>query len=295
MSPSAQSYRLPYDLAKCADSLYEVNVVERAVLGGVTLEYEASGEGEPVVFIHGSFIADAFRPLLAEPSLRGHRLVAYHRRGYGGSSRLEGVVGVAEQATDCLALLRHLGIERTHVVGHSLGGVIALQLALDASEVVGTLAVLEPAMAVGESGPAYHQALANSSLRYREVGAATVVDETFKARWPAYRARLEDVLPGAFDQAVTDAPGMFESELPGLLAWVFGEDQARSITQPALTVIGGGSNALSPRFAETHRALCAWLPNAEAFILPGATHFLQIEKPRLMAEALASFFRSHPL
>jgi pimeloyl-ACP methyl ester carboxylesterase len=60
-------------------------------------------------------------------------------------------------------------------------------------------------------------------------------------------------------------------------------------------VLGGESEALWPRFAETHRALCKWLPHAEAFILPGATHFLQMEKPREMAEALAAFYESHSL
>lgn len=270
--------------------------MERAVIDGITLEYEVAGTGEPVVLIHGGFIADAFRPLLTEPSLAGgYHLIAYHRRGYVGSSRPTGVLSIAEQSADGRALLRHLGIGRAHVVGHSFGGVVALQLVLDAPELVGTLALLEPALAVGASGPGYRQSLANDSQRYREVGAAIVVDEALRARWPGYRAPLERVLPGAFDQAVADAPTSFESELPGLQDWSFGEEQARRITQPVLSVLGGESDALWPRFGETHRALCAWLPHAAAFILPGATHFLQMEQPRAMAEALAGFFARHPL
>src|SRR5262245_46646771 len=106
--------------------------MERAVVGGTTLEYESSGDGEPVVFVHGAFVADAFGPLVAEPSLRDkHRLITYRRRGYGSSHRPAGPFGVARQAADCRALLRHLGVERAHVVGHSLGGCVALQLALD--------------------------------------------------------------------------------------------------------------------------------------------------------------------
>ena len=274
----------------------EEGELERAVFDGITLEYEVVGAGEPVVLIHGSFIADAFRPLLAQPTLaRGHQFIAYHRRGYVDSSQAERVLSLAEQAADCRALLRHVGIERAHVVGHSFGGVVALQLALDTPEMVGTLALLEPALAVGSSGPGYRQSLANSIRRYREVGAALVVDETLRARWPGYRAPLEEMLPGAFDQAVADAPNVFKSELPGLLDWCFGEEQARCITQPVLSVLGGESDALSPRFGETHRALCAWLPRAEAFILPGATHFLQMEKPRDMAAALSAFYRRYPL
>ena len=63
--------------------------MERARTDEAELAYEVMGTGEPVVFIHGAFIADAFRPLLAEPSLAGrYRLILYHRRGYAGSGAL---------------------------------------------------------------------------------------------------------------------------------------------------------------------------------------------------------------
>jgi hypothetical protein len=72
--------------------------MERAALDSVELEYEVSGDGEPVVFIHGAFIADVFRPLLAEPGLAGrYRLILYHRRGYGSSSRTSGPVSVSHR------------------------------------------------------------------------------------------------------------------------------------------------------------------------------------------------------
>jgi pimeloyl-ACP methyl ester carboxylesterase len=269
---------------------------ERASVEGAELEYVVCGDGEPVLLIHGSIIGDAFAPLLSQPSLAGsYRLVNYHRRGYLGSTHSTAPVSIAQQVADARALMNLLGIQKAHVVGHSFGGVVALQLALDAPEVVQTLALLEPALAVGASGQAYRESLANAMRRYREVGAAVVVDEFLQARWPGYRASLEKVLPGAFDQAVADAPTTFESELPGLLDWGFDEAQARRITQPVLSVLGSESDALWPRFGETHRTLCAWLPHAEAFILSGATHFLQVENPRDMAEGLARFFKSHPI
>jgi pimeloyl-ACP methyl ester carboxylesterase len=269
--------------------------VDTAVIDGIVLEYQVVGDGEPVVFIHGSLIADAFAPLLTDRSLACYQLIAYRRRGYAGSSRPGKVLSIADQAADCHRLLRHLGIHKVHVVGHSFGGVVALQLALDAPEMVHTLALLEPALAVGGSGPAYRQSLASAREHYRDVGAAIVINEMMQARWPAYRRALEQLLPGAFDQAVTDAPSIFDWELPGLLDFDFDEEKARRITQPALSVLGSESEALWPRFGETHRALCAWLPNAEPFVLPGSHHFLQMEKPREMAIALAAFFDRHPL
>jgi len=270
--------------------------LDRARIDGVDLEYEVSGTGEPVVFIHGAFIADTFRPLLAEPSLACHyRLILYYRRGYADSSRAPEPVSVALQAADCRALLSHLGVERAHVVGHSYGGIVALQLALDTPSVVHSLALVEPGLMVGASAQKYRKSLARGVERYREAGAEVVVDEFLQARWPGYRATLDRVLPGAFDQAVADAGTWFEREASGQLDWRFGEAEARRISQPTLSVLGGESDALWSRFGETHRLLLAWLPHAEGFVLPGATHFMQIQDPRGMVEALAAFWARHPL
>lgn len=268
--------------------------MERARLDEAELEYEVSGSGEPVVFIHGAFIADTFRPLLTETSLAGrYRLILYHRSGYMNSRRAFGPVSVARQAAVCGALLRYLGVERAHVVGHSYGGAVALQLALDRPNMVRSLALLEPALMVGESAQGYREALVRSAEHYREVGAATVVDAFMEARWPGYRRVLDRVLPGALDQAVIDADTWFDCELPGLLDWHFGEADAQRISQPSLSVLGGESDALWSRFGETHRLLLAWLPHAGGFVLPGTTHFPQLEDPRGMAEALAAFWAHH--
>jgi pimeloyl-ACP methyl ester carboxylesterase len=270
--------------------------LDRANIEGITLEYEDSGGGEPVLCIHGAFIADTFVPLLSQRDLATrYRLITYNRRGYIGSSGGGDAVSVAEQAGDCRRLLSHLGVERAHVVGHSFGGAIALQLALDEPELVHTLTLLEAALAIGESAGLYRQALARSQQRYREAGAPATIDEFLQARWPGYREPLEHVLPGAFEQAVSNAATCFSADLPAVIESRFGEAEARRIGQPALVVLGEGSAELDPRFVETHRLLLEWLPNAEEFILPGATHFLQVENPLDMARALAAFYARHPL
>jgi pimeloyl-ACP methyl ester carboxylesterase len=262
---------------------------------GVELAYEVRGSGEPAVFIHGAFIADAFRPLLTQRCFAArYELILYHRRGYAGSGLCAGPISIAQQAEDCRALLRHIGVERAHVVGHSYGGAIALQLALDTPELVHSLAVLEPALMVGASAEGYRESLERNVQRYRARDAAVLVDDFLQARWPGYRAELERTLPGALDQAVADAGTTFESELPGLLDWRFGEAETRRISQPVLSVLGGESEALWSRFGETHRLLLAWLPRGEGFILPGATHLMNIADPAGIAEALVAFWTRYP-
>ena len=270
--------------------------MDRAVIDGITLEYEESGAGEPVLCIHGAFIADAFRPLLSERGLTDScRLICYHRRGYGGSSRSAENADLAELAEDCQRLLLHLGVRRVHVVGHSFGGVIALRLALDAPQLVHTLSLLEVGLLIGDSANPYRQALLRSRERCQVVGAEVAVDEFLRLRWPEYQQHLDNALPGAAEQAVRDAATFFEADLPAGLDFRFGPEEARRVTQPVLLVLGEASVSLDPRFRETYELLLSWLPNAEGFVLPNAAHLLQIQHPRALAEALAEFYGRHPL
>ena len=106
---------------------------------------------------------------------------------------------------------------------------------------------------------------------------------------PAYRGVLDRALPGAFDQAVADADTFFGSELPALRDWSFGPAEAGRISQPALVVLGGRSNEVNTTFAQRNELLLAWLPHAEPFVLPDATHLLQVQNPGGMARGLAAF------
>jgi pimeloyl-ACP methyl ester carboxylesterase len=271
--------------------------MNRAVLDGVELDYELRGTGEPVVLVHAGVCADWFKPLLNERALAGrYRLIRYHRVGYAGSSRVAGAVSIAAQAAHLRSLLRHLGIARAHIVGHSSSGNIALQLALDAPEMVQSLAILEPALMTVPSAQTSREFVAAAQQLYRAGDKAGAVDTFLRGTCgPAYRTLLDRVLPSAFDQAVADADTFFSQELPAVQQWSFSREDASRISQPVLAVVGAKSRDLSPIWRERQELLLAWLPKAEPFVLPNATHLLHIENPRGMAEALSAFFARHRL
>jgi pimeloyl-ACP methyl ester carboxylesterase len=270
--------------------------MKRAVLDGIELEYELHGDGEPVVLIHPGIFADWFTPLLQEPALISrYRLVHYHRVGCVGSSRVAGPVSFAQQAAHTQWLMQHLGIARAHVVGHSSSGDIALQLALDVPDVVQSLAVLEPALTSVPSARA-RVFVGKAVQLYREGARGEAIDTFLRgACGPDYRAVLDRVLPGAFDQHVTDAATFFDVETPALQQWTFGPQDAQRVVQPVFAVVGARSLELDPVWSERQQLLLDSLPNVEAFVLPDATHLLEVDNPRGLAEGLAGFFARHPL
>jgi 3-oxoadipate enol-lactonase len=262
--------------------------MERATLDGADVAFEIRGDGEPVVFVHHGAGVDWFEPLTREPALSGrHRLIRYHRAGYGASSPLNPPLTFAREAATFEALIRRLGLDSANVVGHSASACIALQIALSVPHCVRSLALLEPALLAVPSPPDVPRAVE----LFRAGDTAGAVDTFLAATCGAEaRAVLERALPGAVAQAQTDAATFFGHELPALRRWTFGADDARRVTQPTLAVVGERSDQ---RFHQRHALLLEWLPHVEPFVLAGAGHLLHLQNGRDVAEALAAFFARH--
>ncbi len=114
---------------------------------------EKPGDGETFVLIHGNVSSSHFfQPLMG--LLGNHRVIAPDLRGFGLSQTLpvDATRGVRDFSDDVLAVLAELGVERAHILGWSLGGGVAMQLALDAPEVVQSLTLEAPVSPYGFGG-----------------------------------------------------------------------------------------------------------------------------------------------
>src|SRR5262245_45697907 len=97
---------------------------------GVTTHYRIEGDGPVVALIHGvGGRLDTWDPLLEEFG-PGYRMLRYDLRGFGESTKVKGRYELGSYVEDFVALLDHLAIDRCHVVGFSLGGIIAQAIAL---------------------------------------------------------------------------------------------------------------------------------------------------------------------
>jgi 2-hydroxymuconate-semialdehyde hydrolase/2-hydroxy-6-oxo-octa-2,4-dienoate hydrolase len=246
--------------------------------GGVQTSYLEAGAGEPVVMLHGS------GPGVSAIANWQHNIGALAQRfrvlapdivGFGATQRPDDVVYSLRTWTDQIwAFLDAHGIEKTAIVGNSLGGRIALQMATDCPDRI-TKMVLMGAPGVGMTLTdglaalrAYepsHDAMRDLLRNYFAVDPAMITDELVAIR---YEASIAD---GAYEayRAMFFDPRHTGSEL-GIT-----EDEARAITTPALLVHGREDRVVPMQVSVTMLGL---LPNADLHVFSACGHWTQIER-----------------
>jgi pimeloyl-ACP methyl ester carboxylesterase len=257
------------------------------------LEYEMHGAGEAVLCIHGAIVADSFVPLMAEPALAGYRLIRYRRRGYGMSDPPTGAPTIEAQADDARELLGYLGVAQAHVVAHSGGGPIAIQLAIDAPELVRSLVLLEAALQNAAWAAAFHELITPLIDLHRGGESAKAVHLWMRSGGNAdWRREIEQRIPNAGEQAAADAAGTFEYDLEAMRHWDFEAVGAQNVTQPVLDVVGS-------RTAEGRKPvsdmLHAVIPDADLVTIPDADHSLHMTQPAVLAKVIAAFIDRYPI
>jgi pimeloyl-ACP methyl ester carboxylesterase len=270
--------------------------MDKATVNGIELEYEVTGTGEPVLLI-SPVLADGFLPLVEQaPIADRYQLIRYHKRGWVGSTHPDGPVTVEDHAVDAAALLDHLGVRRAHVVGHSSGAAVAAQLALNDLDRVHTLTLLELSLFSVPVGPAFLEQAAPVLDAYaagqNEEAIAMFLTAVSGMPWDECRALLEARAPGMVVQAVKDAKTFFEVELPGLVRWKFGDEEAAKIRRPTLSILGGNT---APLWVEVAEFLRTNMPSVEERTIAGAGHLLHLEQPVPVAQAIAGFFDGNPM
>lgn len=247
---------------------------------GTTLAYASAGRGPAVLCLQGvGVVGEGWRPQLDGLADEFH-LLAPDNRGIGASSPVTGQVSVEQYAADALALLDALDIERAHVIGHSLGGVIAQQLALDAPARVRSLSLL-CTLARGKDGarvtwrsvwvglrmylgtPRMRRAAFLSNVLSEDELRATDIDE-LHARLSPYFGR---------DLATTPAIVMKQV---GALRRHDTFDRLGELAGVPTLVVSGAHDVVAP--PAQGRALAAAIPGARLVVFEDAAHGLPLTR-----------------
>ncbi|MDI3340690.1 MAG: 2-succinyl-6-hydroxy-2,4-cyclohexadiene-1-carboxylate synthase [Sphaerobacter sp.] len=258
----------------------------------IRLHVERGGDGPPLLLLHGfTGSAATWAPLL--PALQRHvTTVAPDLIGHGHSDAPADPARYAMDrcVADLVALLDALAIERTAVLGYSMGGRVALHLALAAPERV-TALVLEGA-SPGIADPAERAARAASDAALAEQiereGLASFVDAwerlplfATQQRLPAAtRARLRA-------QRLAHTPRGLANSLRGMGAGVMPpvHDRLGEIQVPALLIAG----ELDGKYRALCQTMAAAMPRATAAIIPDAGHAAHLEQPAAFTQAVLAF------
>lgn len=248
------------------------------------VRFRETGEGVPLLLIHGGIVEEAFAPLL--PHLKqGYRLLMYTRRGYDGDLPSE-PPSMEQFARDALAVLDAAGVERAHVVGYSMGGSIALELGSLAPERVLSLSLLEPGLLSVPSAAAFAEGAVLLQELYQTAGPTACVTANLEGMGMDLM-ELDEVLPEGWRQAAERAmPAVFALDNPALGDWDFDAARARDLVPPALLI--GGTESI-PLLTESFAALTEWMPGAKVVVLQGVDHGLQLWRAEEVADAIRSF------
>jgi len=238
-----------------------------APVNGLRLYYEVHGTGEPgrgpVLLLGGAYMTTAdVGPLL--PALaRDRTVVVADPQGHGRTGDTDRPITYEGMADDAAALLASLGIPQAHVVGFSMGGGTALQLALRHPDVVRTLTVMSASYTSDGMQPELLRMIPSITP---EVFAGSPMEATYRAVAPD---------PGRFPVLVQKLKTLDETPF----AWPAAEIQRISV--PALVVVGDADAIRAEHAVELFRLLgggamgdLAGLSRARLAVLPGTTHFV---------------------
>jgi len=258
-------------------------------INDLRIHFEASGEGEPVVLVHGSWgdhhTWDGLVPELPD----GLRVIRYDRRGHSASERPPGQGSIDEDVADLAGLIETVAGGRAHVVGNSQGAQIALRLASSRPELVRSLAVHEPGLwGLVPEEPAVQslQASIEPVLRLLEGGAHE----------DGARLFIDLILgPGAWDGLLSDAQRQaFVANAPTFLdeerdPAAYTIDPTRLAGLPAPLLLSTGEESAEAFHVVVER-LAGALPRAERATLAGAGHSPHRTHPAAYAALLTSFW-----
>jgi pimeloyl-ACP methyl ester carboxylesterase len=268
-----------------------------AQVNGVRLYYEVHGNGEPLVLVHGSWVdATAWRfvlPGLAE----SFRVLVYDRRGHSRSERPESQGSIEEDCDDLAGLMEALELAPAHVVTSSLGGTIALRLAIRRPDLFRSLSCHEPPVwGLLERDPESREISQQSSERVQAVANRIAAGD----HEAAARMFVDEVAfgPGAWEKAlppegralfVQNAP-TFLDELQDPEVLKIDEDALRRLEIPVRLTDGSES---PPVFRRVVERLAELIPRVTRETFEGAGHVPQFTAPKRYIEVTKRAVSQH--
>ena len=256
-------------------------------MGAVDCAYFIEGDGPPLLMVHGIGARHKTWQGLVDKLKSDFRCISFDLRGHGESPVPPAPYTLDDLVDDVEALRAKLGIDRMHIIGHSLGGMIGPAYARAHPERVMSLGLLSTAAGRSEDDSAKVKAVVSAM---EERGIIEVL-ETLVARWftddfianrpEAIQARLRQVKETPADVFLSVFHIYAETEMA---PWL------HEVEAPSLVLTGELDGGCNPRL---NRFIADSLPNAELVIMDGLKHAILIEASERVADHVRPFLMRH--
>lgn len=266
---------------------------------GARLWYEISGEGEPVLQIHGAgfghFNFAPVTPLLS----REFRCIDYDQRGYGQSEKPEQRYDLEVWADDAAGVLDALDVGKAHIHGTSMGGMVATVMAGKYPDRIQSVVINCAAAKLGFSGRLVFK-------NWIDLIGLEGVGSRILAELISWQCLSKAYMETPEGQAGVDTIQQIlrDSNVPRVMIAACesmnamdNRDWVKRITAPAL-VVGGDEDVMTPWDQGPNGAGQQWiadnLPNGETFLVKGSNHSTIFDNSEEHARGVAEFFHRHP-
>ncbi|HET6159870.1 MAG TPA: alpha/beta hydrolase [Dongiaceae bacterium] len=245
-----------------------------APVDGLKVYYELHGASLdtgkiPIVLLHGGAmsIETAFAGDLLPRFARTRPVIAIEQQGHGHTGDREGPVTIDRMVEDTAGVLAHLKIKQAHLLGHSLGGIIAMGMAIRHADLVASMTPLSAFYNLEGMLPELVK-LQRGQIQQPSPALAPLLPT--EADFAAWRTGFErdNPDPAGFDRALAKLNQML-ADWPG-----WSEAELRSVRAPTLVAIGDNDFTRIEHAAEMMRLI----PGARLAILPGTTHMSSVRR-----------------
>jgi len=256
-----------------------------AVLDGVTLHYEAAGEGIPLVMIHGFPLSGSIWQNQLAGLADCCRVIVPDLRGFGKSATTAGDCTMDSYADDLVKLLDSLGISKAVFCGMSMGGYVVFNLLERYPErALGACFMVTRGGAEDEAGKVRRTVLADEVLKSGAGAAAEVFSTSLFA--PATIMGNPSLVENVRLLMLAADPAGLAGALLAMRDRADYSKRLAEFTLPALVIGAADDMAIPP---EESRLLAAGLGNAKLCIIPQAGHMVMMEQPEAVNAALREF------
>lgn len=259
-------------------------------LEDISLYYEVHGNGRPLLLIAGLGSDSSSWSGVTEELSEHFQVIVFDNRGCGQSDPATEGLAVRDMACDAARLLDFLKVKQAHVIGHSMGGYVAQELAINDPSRVAKL-VLESTAAV--SSPRNNLLLQDIYHQLSREG----ISESWVRRWTFWlfsprffndRAGVDAFVENALKYPHAQKPDGFRRQMEAIAAFD-ARERVRAIEIRTLALAGKEDILITP---EETSALAESICGSEFRLLDGVAHSIHIEDPKLFTDAVLEFLNA---